>query len=34
MPTLVIQNDHILRALQDILDPDCPQERIEAFADY
>ena len=34
MPTLVVQNDHILRALQVILDPDCEQERVEAFADY
>ena len=34
MPTLVIQNDHIIRALQVILDPTCPQERRDAFADY
>ena len=34
MPTIVIQNDHIIRALQVILDPDCPQERRDAFADY
>lgn len=34
MPTLVIQNDHIIRALQVILDPECPQERRDAFADY
>lgn len=34
MPTLVIQNDHIIRALQVILDPDCPRERLDAFADY
>ena len=34
MPTLVIQNDHIIRALSVILDPDCDAERIIAFADY
>ncbi|MEE8333962.1 MAG: hypothetical protein V3R85_08940, partial [Alphaproteobacteria bacterium] len=34
MPTLVIQNDHIIRALQVILDPNCPAERLAAFADY
>ncbi|MBT4491027.1 MAG: hypothetical protein HOC72_26045, partial [Rhodospirillaceae bacterium] len=34
MPTLVIQNDHIIRALQVILDPACDQERLDAFADY
>jgi len=34
MPTLVVQNDHIIRALQVILDPECPRERVEAFADY
>ena len=34
MPTLVVQNDHIIRALQVILDPACEQERIDAFADY
>tara|TARA_Y100001934_G_scaffold201942_1_gene238078 strand:- start:6 stop:1085 length:1080 start_codon:yes stop_codon:yes gene_type:complete len=34
MPTLVIQNDHIIRALSVILDPDCDAERITAFADY
>ncbi len=34
MPTLVVQNDHIIRALQVILDPDCPRERVDAFADY
>lgn len=34
MPTLVVQNDHIIRALQVILDPACDRERVEAFADY
>ena len=34
MPTIVIQNDHIIRALQVILDPECTQERRDAFADY
>jgi len=34
MPTLVVQNDHIIRALQVMLDPDCPKERLDAFADY
>ena len=34
MPTLVIQNDHIIRALSVILDPNCDPERISAFADY
>lgn len=34
MPTIVIQNDHIIRALQVILDPDCSAERLAAFADY
>ncbi len=34
MPTIVVQNDHIIRALQVILDPDCEQERLDAFADY
>jgi len=34
MPTLVIQNDHIIRALSVILDPDCDPERITGFADY
>ena len=34
MPTLVIQNDHIIRALSVILDSDCDPERISAFADY
>jgi len=34
MPTIVVQNDHILRALKVILDPDCPKERSDAFADY
>ncbi|NKB19070.1 MAG: hypothetical protein GKS01_00860 [Alphaproteobacteria bacterium] len=34
MPTLVIQNDHIIRALSVILDPDCDPERLAGFADY
>ena len=34
MPTIVVQNDHILRALQVILDPDCDPVRRDAFADY
>ena len=34
MPTLVIQNDHIIRALSVILDPDCDPERVAGFADY
>lgn len=34
MPTLVIQNDHIIRALSVILDPDCDPDRIAGFADY
>ncbi|MBK19118.1 MAG: hypothetical protein CMM52_09830 [Rhodospirillaceae bacterium] len=34
MPTLVLQNDHIIRALSVILDPDCDSERVAGFADY
>ncbi|MGB0575086.1 MAG: 2-hydroxyacid dehydrogenase [Alphaproteobacteria bacterium] len=34
MPTIVIQNDHIIRALSVMLDPDCDPERIAGFADY
>lgn len=34
MPEIVIQNDHILRALEVILDPSCAEERRHAFADY
>jgi phosphoglycerate dehydrogenase-like enzyme len=34
MPTIVIQNDHIIRALSVMLDPDCDPERLAGFADY
>ena len=34
MPILVIQNDHIIRALSVMLDPDCDPERLAGFADY
>lgn len=34
MPTLVIQNDQIIRALSAILDPDCDPARAAGFADY
>ena len=34
MPTIVIQNDHIIRALSVMLDPDCDLERLAGFADY
>ena len=34
MPTIAIQDDHIIRVLSVVLDPDCPQERADAFADY
>lgn len=34
MTTLVVQDDHIIRVLSAILDPDCSQERRDAFADY
>jgi phosphoglycerate dehydrogenase-like enzyme len=34
MTTLVIQNDHIIRALSVILDPDCDPGRISGFGDY
>jgi phosphoglycerate dehydrogenase-like enzyme len=34
MPTIVIQNDHIIRALSVMLDPECDPERLAGFADY
>ncbi len=34
MTTIVAQDDHIIRALSVLLDPNCPQERIHAFEDY
>jgi phosphoglycerate dehydrogenase-like enzyme len=34
MPTIAIQDDHIIRVLSVVLDPDCPRERADAFADY
>jgi len=34
MPNLVIQNDHIIRALSVVLDPNCDPERVAGFADY
>jgi len=34
MTTIVVQDDHIIRALSVLLDPDCPQERVDAFKDY
>ncbi len=34
MTTIVVQDDHIIRALSVLLDPDCPQERTDAFEDY
>jgi len=34
MPIIVIQNDHIIRALSVMLDPECDPERLAGFADY
>ncbi|MGA0344968.1 MAG: 2-hydroxyacid dehydrogenase [Alphaproteobacteria bacterium] len=34
MTTIVVQDDHIIRALSVILDPDCPEDRVDAFEDY
>lgn len=34
MPIIAIQDDHIIRVLSVVLDPDCPKERADAFADY
>ncbi|MPY70374.1 MAG: D-glycerate dehydrogenase [Alphaproteobacteria bacterium] len=34
MPTIAIQDDHIIRVLSVVLDPDCPKERADGFADY
>jgi lactate dehydrogenase-like 2-hydroxyacid dehydrogenase len=34
MPTIVVQNDHILRVLSPVLDPDCEKRLMDGFADY
>ena len=34
MPTIVIQDDHVIRSLTVLLDPDTIEERRQAFADY
>jgi lactate dehydrogenase-like 2-hydroxyacid dehydrogenase len=34
MPTIVVQDDHILRVLAPALDTDCPKPLADGFADY
>ena len=34
MPTLIVEEDRVLRLVQIMLDPDTPAERTSAYADY